>query len=88
MNVKCRTRINILRQKDENGRGVAIVSSTVEMNISYVRIIFDNYEVKNEFSNECKITFLMNNEIVAIVCVERDKVHNENFQKNSDRLCA
>jgi len=79
MNVKCRNRIRIYDEKDEKGLRLAIVESTVEMNSSYVRIMFDKYEAKKSYSDMCEITFFMNNKIVAIVVIERDNIYNENY---------
>ncbi len=80
MNVECRNRLRIYDSKDETGHKFAIVSSTVERNCSYVRIIFDSYEVKKEFSDYCKISFFMNKEIVAVVTIECRYVY-ENYEE-------
>ena len=81
MNVKCRNIIRIYDKKGENGLREARVESTVEMNDSYVTIIFDKYEVEKRYSDMCKFTFFMNNEIVAIVVIERDKIYNGNYER-------
>ncbi len=81
MNVKCRNILKIYDKQDEKGHRFAIVSSTVEMNNSYIRIIFDNYEATKIFSKMFEVTFFMNKEIVATVYIERDNIYNKNYER-------